>query len=166
MCISAATLMMVSAGLTVAGKLYEGYARNEAAQTEADQQRRAAAESEVAAVEEAKRIRAAGKRTQGAARAALAASGVKVDQGTSLLIDEDIGRRTEEDAYNTLLTGQRRSRSMNDSAKQSMQSGQNSLLASVMSAGASAAGGLAGWKSVKRDPFGDFYQRGTRGSGD
>lgn len=146
MCISAAAMMAVSTAMTVAGKLQEGAAQQEASNEQARQLAMQAGREQAAAEEEAKRIQKAGDRTAGAARAALAASGVMVDQGTSININEDIYKRASDDAYQTLLTGQRKASNLTANADQAIKSGQNAMTSSLLSAGASA---FSGWKGVK-----------------
>ena len=108
MCISAATMMAISAGVSVAGSLSQGLAQKRAGNEQARLAENQAAQQRDAAQAEADRIRRDGRRAQGAARAQLAASGISVQDGTALLIDEDINRRVEDDAMNLSLTGERR----------------------------------------------------------
>ncbi|TWT23605.1 hypothetical protein FQY83_02960 [Luteimonas marina] len=78
-------------------KNYNNYLANQA---EAD----ARAEAGAAQVE-AERIRKAGKKQRSEAIAALAASGVDVNSGTALVIDREIARGAEEDAFLTMAGG-------------------------------------------------------------
>lgn len=146
MCVSPGTLMAISTGVNVAGQLSRGIADSRAATADARAQELAAAQERDSAMAEAARIRKAGARASGAARAQLAASGVDVGAGTALLIDEDITSGAETDAEYTLLTGDRRARAYENSASQSRAKGRNAVAASVLGATAS---GLQGWKAIK-----------------
>lgn len=164
--------MAISAGVSVVGTLYKGQMEKEQADAQAREAQIQAAQTEAAAVEEAKRIRKAGDRQAGAARAALAASGVNVNEGTAVTIEDDITSRTEDDAMQTLLTGQRRSSAGFRQASMIQKRGDAAQTASFLEAGATAA---RGWKAVNdagglkfgmTDSLTNFYQRGTRGVGD
>lgn len=150
MCISAAAIMAISAGVTVVGTIAQGQAQKAAADAQAREYEDQAAAAQVAATEEAKRIRKAGERTAGAARAALAASGVVVDEGTGVNINEDIYRNSEQDAYNTLLTGKNQSGSLQRSAVQSRTAGSNAVTSSLLSAAGTGMQGYAGWKNAPK----------------
>jgi hypothetical protein len=106
--------------------------------------RRAGAETARGELQEAesaaKVIRRRAKETRAAAVAALAANGVDIGDGTSLLIDADIIQRGEEDARAALLTGKRR-------AKAAKEGGQVQGMQSLLQAG------------------GDFYNAWIRNTG-
>jgi hypothetical protein len=138
-------MMALSTGVSMVGQLQQGRAQKAAANAQATQDQLAAAQQQEQAQQEAGRIRRAGERTQGAARAQLAASGVRVDSGSALLIDEEIGMNSEQDAMNTLLTGQRRSDASMFSASQARARGSNAMSASVLGA---ISTGVQGWKGV------------------
>ena len=166
MAVTTGTMLAISAGVSAAGALAQGVAAKRAGDAQAARDEMAARQQQDAAGAEADRIRRAGERAKGAARAQLAASGIQVDTGSALLIDEDIGRRVEDDAFNTLLTGSRQAGAYRLSAAQSRASGRNALTASALGA---VSTGIQGWKGVsarQADPLGDFIQRGKRGSGD
>lgn len=154
------------------------------------QQRQAEADASVAtsqAMLQAKQIRAAGDRQRSAARADLASSGVVVGVGTSELIDKSINQNSEQDALASIYEGDTRANqirqtgtianyngSMSGAAAYTRadnleKAGKNAEKAGYLNAGASALSlvgqSARGWGS-KSDPIGDFYQRGTRGSGD
>lgn len=57
-------------------------------------------------------IRRAGQRQMGQARGALAASGVKVDEGSALDIQQQIQHDSEGDAFQALLEGSRKARGL------------------------------------------------------
>lgn len=139
-------MMAISTGVSVLGQIQQGQAKQEASNANAQEQATQAAQEQVAAQEEARRIRKAGEKQAGAARAALAASGVVVDQGSAININEDIYQRSESDAQQILLTGKRRSDALNRQSSQSINAGQNAVTGSLLSAGATA---LTGWKGVR-----------------
>lgn len=139
-------MMALSAGVSVAGQLAQGQAAKQAANAEARAAENLAAQQRDAAMQEASRIRKAGDRTRGAARAQLAASGIDVNSGTAVTIDGDITTNTELDAYNTLLTGERKSTSLQDSASIARARGSNAVSSSMLGA---VSTGLQGWKAVR-----------------
>lgn len=149
MCISAAMMMAISAGISVVGQIQQGQAQKAAADAQAREQEIAADQNRVAAQQEAARIRKAGERQAGAARAALAGSGIVVDQGSAMNINEDIYRGSESDAFNTLLTGERQTSSLMRSASQSRAAGDNAVTSSLLGAASTGARAYAGWKSVQ-----------------
>ena len=77
MCISAAAALAISTGVSVLGQVYQGQVTKQANDAKAQELSVAAEQSKVSAAEEAKRIRKAGEKTAGAARAALMASLVR-----------------------------------------------------------------------------------------
>lgn len=139
-------MMAISTGVSVAGQLQQGMANQRASNAEARTAENLAAQTRDAAMQEAKRIRLAGDRTRGAARAQLAASGIDVGSGTAVTIDGDIATNSELDAYNTLLTGDRKSTSLTDSAAISRARGKNAVSSSMLG---SISTGLQGWKAVR-----------------
>lgn len=150
MCISAAAMMAISTGVSVLGQLHEGQARKQAADAQALENDIAAAQEREAAKQEASRIRAAGDRQAGAARAALAGSGIVVDQGSAVNINEDIYRGAESDAFNTLLTGERRAGAYNRQAEMNRKAGDNAVTSSLLGSMATAGQGYSGWKGAKK----------------
>lgn len=150
MCISAAMMMAISAGVTVVGQIAQGQAQKQAANAQAREAENQAAAEQVAASEEAKRIRKAGEKTASAARAQLAASGINADMGSAVNINEDIYRNSESDAMNTLLTGQNRAGSYQRSANQSRIAGKNAQTASLLSTVGTVTQGYAGWKNAPK----------------
>jgi hypothetical protein len=144
--VTTGTMMAISTGLSVVGSLAKGVADRRAADVEARQSEHLAAQQQDQALQEAERIRRAGKRTQGAARAQLAASGIRVDDGTALVIDEEIGGESEKDAFNTLLTGKRQADASRASASMARARGRNAMTSSVLG---SISTGVQGWKGVK-----------------
>jgi hypothetical protein len=137
--------MALSTGLSMAGTLAQGVAQRRAADAEAQQMENIAAQQQDQAQAEAERIRRAGERTQGAARAQLAASGIVVDEGSAVLIDQEIGSTAEEDARMTLITGRRQADASRFSARRARARGANKQMESVLGA---VSTGLEGWKGI------------------
>jgi hypothetical protein len=148
MAVTTGTMMAISAGISMVGSLAQGVAARRAAAVEGAQMDNLAAEQRDAAEQEAERIRKAGKRQAGAARAQLAASGVVVDKGSAVLIDQEILGESERDAQMTLLTGKRQSRASSFAADQARAGGRNAMTGSVLGA---VSTGLQGWKGIKPD---------------
>jgi len=149
MCVSAAIAMAVSTGISVIGQLQQGQAQKQAKDAQAAEYDLQAQQEKVAAEQEAKRIRAAGEKTAGAARTALAGSGIVVDSGSGVNINEDIYAKSESDAYNTLLTGSNRVNSYGRSASMARAAGNDAVSGSLMSAIGTAGSAFAGWKGTK-----------------
>lgn len=140
------TLMLVAAGASAAGAIYTGIQNKEAADTNAEILRRQGEQEKDAAVAQAEKIRKAARAQAGAAKAALAASGVAIGEGTAVRINEQILEDAEKDAYSTILTGTRRQSAANDEAGFLRSQGNSAMTGSVLSAGATAAGGWARYK--------------------
>jgi len=148
MAVATGTMMAVMAGVSIAGQLAQGRAARKAAEADARMQEMQAAQMQDQAKQEAERIRRAADKTRSTARAQMAANGVRVDQGTALQIDEEIGFESEKDAQMTLLTGQRQGGAARFAAGQSRAAGRNAQNASVLGA---ISTGVQGWKGVKVD---------------
>ena len=144
------TAMLVGSTLLSAYGMYQqgqqGKAMNNYQAALEDQR---AAEERDAAKAEAEKIRNAKEIQRGAARAALAGSGVGVGDGTAVVIDQDIAQRYEEDAFTTLLNGNRRARSAGRQASMYRVAGKNAASEGLMGAGTTVLGGAmkyASWK--------------------
>lgn len=145
------TMMTVaSTAVSTLGALQQGqqqkaYANYQAAQADAD----AKAERDAAEIH-ADKIRKAARQQAGQARAAIAASGVDVGEGTPVDINSSIYSGAEEDAWSTILTGKSKSAQLNAQAQGLRISGDNAETASYFNAAGSALGGAAqiakGWK--------------------
>lgn len=131
--LAAASALMQGFSTLQQGRQAQKMANYEAKQADAN----AAAERGAAAVR-ADKIRKMGRMQRSSARAALAASGVAADEGTALVIDQQIGRDAEEDALNEIITGGRRGDALNTQAELSRISGSNARSASYLGAAGSA----------------------------
>ena len=116
------------------GQMDAGRAQQQAANFSADQDEIEAAQTRDAYRDQAEKIRRIGRAQASEAKAAYGASGVSIGSGTPVLINEQIDRDTESDAYNTILTGNRRADSLETQANMTRKSG-----ASAARAGQSAA---------------------------
>jgi hypothetical protein len=106
-----------------------------------------------AAKAQAEKIRRAGVAQRSQTQAALAASGVNINEGTALELQKDVIRNSEEDALMTLLSGERAQQSGDMEAGLLMQAGKNAstnarygMASTVLSTAGSVA---SGWKTLK-----------------
>lgn len=147
------TYAAVASTVVAAGSaIYTGMQASNAADTNAELARRQGVQDADAAVAQADKIRKAARAQAGAANAALAASGVSVGDGTPVRINEQIYQDSEQDAYNTLLTGSRAQRTANNQANVITAQGNAAMISGALNAGSSLlAGGAnyAKWKSTK-----------------
>lgn len=109
-----------------------GKAARGAAESQALQLGFQADAEDAAALETAKVIRRAGARQVSQAKAAYAGAGVKVGEGTAQLVENEIEQNVEHDAFQALLTGQRRANSMRTQADLARISGKVSQTAAEM----------------------------------
>ena len=150
------TMAVVAVG---AGAL-SAYGQMEAANAAADAQEAQgkamatqAGQEQDAANAQAERIRSAAKRQRAEAAAAFSASGVSVDAGTPLKIDQEIARGGELDALNTIISGGRESDTLTReaeafgrTAKATRKAGQMQAVSTLMSS-ASSASSASGWRA-------------------
>lgn len=147
-----AALLVASAAVSVVGSLSGARAARKANEASAEQEALYAAEVRDEAIVEARNTRRAGERTRGAARAAFAGSGVRVDDmGTVDTVDAQITRDYEQDAHMAILMGERKARAGLARAEQYRQAGRNATRAGwfdATSTALSAAGrmGFGGGK--------------------
>lgn len=147
------TYAAVASTVVAAGSaIYTGVQASNAADTNAELARRQGVQDADAAVAQAEKIRKAARAQAGAANAALAASGVSVGDGTPIRINEQIYQDSEQDAYNTLLTGSRAQRTANNQANVITAQGNSAMISGALNAGSSLlAGGAnyAKWKTTQ-----------------
>lgn len=141
MCISAIAMAAQAVGTVLQMK-----GAVQSAEFEATQLATQAVQEKIAAEQEAAKIRKAGEKQAGAARAALAAAGVDVGSGTAININEDIYSNSELDAQNTLLTGKRRAATLNEQGRQALKAGYGKSMTTLLS---SASNMASGWKSAQ-----------------
>lgn len=188
----AAYASMAGAAVTAVSAIQQGNAARRDAETQAQhnlamgdyQKRQAEADAAVQQSEaqlQARQIRQASERQRSDARASMAASGVLVSSGTAELIDRKINSNAEEDALMTIYQGDTRAAQIRqggkiaemngiNAANTATTRGKNAQTAGYVNAASSALSGFGkaanSWSSAaKTDPIGDFYRRGTTGSG-
>jgi hypothetical protein len=147
------TALLVSAAVSAGSAVVQGVQANKMGKY---QQAQAQADADAAAASarlEAGNIRKAGERQRSAARAALAASGVNVDEGTAELINTEITQNAEQDALTTIQTGGNRARMINAEGDLARIQGRNAQTAGILSAGSTALsagatyGRSRGWRA-------------------
>lgn len=106
-----------------------------------------------AAKQQAEKIQRAARRQKGAARAATAASGARIDE-FALSTETEIDALANEDAAMTILGGDRRARSLRASGRAARAAGRNDMMGSLFQAGGQAYGN---WKGAKQGPASSFH---------
>lgn len=151
---AAATLLQIAGGL-YAGATAAGQGQAAEAQSEVD----AAAEN-IAARDRAKKIRKLGRLQAGAARSALAASGIQVGGvGTPLVIDREIAQSVEDDAWAEILTGQSRAAALRREGQLLAEEGESQLYGSLIGAGATLLGSAG--EAEQKDRWKRMADEGT-----
>lgn len=143
------TLGTLGTVLSAAGAIKSGMDQQEGYNAQAQQTLNQAAYSADAAKAQAEKIRRAGRAQVGEAKASLAASGVKLGEGTALEIDKQITQNAEEDAFSALLSGNRTTAAAQEEAKLLGKAGSNAATNSVLGAAGTVA--QAGWKAYARE---------------
>lgn len=149
MCVTA---LVAATALSAGASLYSGYQQYEQGKFANEQAQADAMAREGAARVEAERIRSMTKKQQSAARAAYAGSGVAVDEGSALNINEDIAQRGEMDALTAIMQGRYDSASMRQQGKMAAYQGRQGAIAGAINAGATVASGAFkydNWKTGK-----------------
>ena len=144
-------LFLASAAASTVGTVMSGQAQQKQANAQAQQALNTAAYEADAYKQQAEKIRRAGKERVGESTAALAASGVKLGEGTPLELKKTTIQRSEEDAMTAILNGKR---SMSAGAEQADiygQAGKNAVTSSYLKAGGTVLGAAidykrGGWK--------------------
>lgn len=151
MCTGIELLMVASTGMSVMGQLSQGQAQKDMYAAQAQATVNDAAYRSDAATAQAEKIRKAGKAQIGEANASLAASGVKLGQGSALEVKKSIIQNSEEDALSAILSGKRTVAAADKEASMLNQAGDNAVTNSYMGAAGTvlSAGGnymRGGWK--------------------
>lgn len=145
-------LSAVSTGLSALSSLSKGQAQSDAAEYSARVAENEAAAKADAGRAHAEKVRLAYREQRARARTALAGSGVEVDEGSAVLIDQDITRRGEQDALSAILSGDREAESSRQMAEQQRYAGRNARRAGQLGAVTSVLDGGArigrGWKGI------------------
>lgn len=181
MCTGAEMLMLGATAMSANAQMQrgedlaqQGREREQAGNFMAEQARADAIAEREAAEVKAQKVRKAGAATQSSAKASLAASGVVATAGTAVKIQETIGRRSDEDALNEILYGERKAERLEQDADLAKLSGQRARAAgergqaasnmaafgSLFEGGSKVAGG---WKTSAKRPTGGSYMLATGG---
>lgn len=149
MCTGVEIAMLASAAVGTVGTIYSGMQQAEAADNQAQIAENNAAYEADAAKQQAEKIRRMAKAQRGEANAALAASGVKLGEGTALEVQKDITKRSEEDALSALLSGSRAIKSGDEQADMLRASGDAALVGSAVSVLSTGANAYGNWKRIQ-----------------
>ncbi|WP_439587492.1 hypothetical protein [Hydrogenophaga sp.] len=152
MCTGAEMLMMGGTAMGGFASSEQGKTQNALAQVDAAYERDAA-------TQQADRILRAARTQKGAARAATAASGARLDE-FSLGAEHEIDTLANQDAAMTILTGGRRAGTMERSGRMAKKAGDNKLNASLFRTGAQ---GYSNWKGAKKAATTQPFYDGTTG---
>lgn len=143
---------MMFAMMQVAGAVQQGQAANNAAQSDAMYAEASARESRQDAQGVAARVRREGATARGSTLAAVAASGVKVGEGSALEAERQVMEDYSRDEYMAILSGERRASGLQMEAGNRRRAGRDARRAGYINAGtslmASGAQGLkdSGWR--------------------
>jgi len=141
-------LLAAGTALAAGASIYGGIQQKSQADTQAELTQRQAAQDKDAAVAQAEKIRKAARQQQAEATANLAASGVSVGTGTPLRISNEIYKTAEQDAYQTILSGNRAYQSGVTQAGLLSSSGDAAMTGGILSgAGSLLSGASATYKS-------------------
>lgn len=143
------TALIVGAVMSAAGTAYSAYSQNEAGKDAAKLQNQQANMEREAAAAEASNVREKGKRLIGAQRAALAASGVKIDEGSGDALQQETARLTEQDALAVLKGGANRASLLNGQANISKKNASSALVAGGLDVASTAASGAAAYQKAR-----------------
>lgn len=144
---------IVSAVVAVGGTAYSAVASADAADEQAKLQEEQAKQEQAAAQTEAEAIREKGQRVASSQNAALAASGVKLDDtGSSAALLTETKNLAEKDALAAITTGNNRATLLNAQANISRDKGTASLISGGLSAGSTLLGSA------------NSFQKSTQGS--
>lgn len=149
---AAVAAAVAGAAVSVVGQAQQASQQKKMYRAQAQQVANQTAYRQDAAKAQAEKIRRAGIAQRSEAQAALAASGVKLGEGTPLELQRNIVRSSEEDALTALLNGKRVGQAGDMEAGMLMQAGKNAdtnakygIASTVLSTAGSVAGG---WKSA------------------
>lgn len=144
-------LILASGAMDAVGKLAGAKGSYDHANYEAEQLLADAEVSRGLAQVTAGKIRKAGAQTRKQARAAYGASGVSVDSGSALAVQEDIDRGAGEDALTELLSGSYRAASMEATASARRRAGRNAIAAGIGGAGRSLLNAAAEERKIQAE---------------
>lgn len=142
-------ILAVGTGLSVLGQIQQGQQQSAYYKAQAQQAEVNAAYARSDAQTQAEKIRRAGRRQVGETNAQLAASGVKLGEGTPLELTRETIQQSEQDAFAAILSGERGYTSSMTEANSMRTAGKNSVSNSILgSAGTIASGWYMGKKGA------------------
>lgn len=153
MCTGIEILALVGAGVSAVGTVMGGAQQKEQAEEQAALIKVEGEEEGRAARDRAGKIRKAGRMQAGAMRASLAASGVEVGgEGTPIVLEKQLARDVEDDAWAEILSGGNRASKLRYEAKALKRRGKDAFTGSLFEAGgtvlsAGANYGMGKWKT-------------------
>lgn len=152
MCDPVTAMMVAGTAMSVGGTIIQGQQQQDLANSQAAQASLEGAYRMDAAKVQAANIRKAGIKAKGTAKVTLAASGVKLGEGTALEVQKDITEMSEKDALTAILNGERAQSSAEYEAELLRAKGENAKTNSYFEAGSNvlAAGASykkGGWKT-------------------
>ena len=137
------------AAVTAVSAAYTGYTQRQNSKYQ-EKQAKADAEAQLARGRlEAERIRKEKEKAQSRARAAAAENGLDVNEGTSIVINDQIERDANYDANMAEITGYNSSQRLKAEASVHKSNAQSALIGGALgaaSSGVSAYGARGGWK--------------------
>lgn len=150
-------LLALTAVAGVAGTVMQGQAAKKQANASAQIALNDAAYESDAYKQQADKIRRAGKAQIGETNTSLAASGVKLGEGTPLELTKTIIQRSEEDALTSIMQGGRAKSSASAQAKMFGDAGKAAVTNSYVKAAGTVLGAAVdytrgGFNSVKKEP--------------
>lgn len=137
---------MVAAAAAVAGAAITGYSSYQNNKGMAEQAEADAEAQKARGRLEAERIRKEKEKTQSAARAALAENGLDVNEGTAVVINDEIELAANYDANMAEITGYNSSQRLKAEASQFKSNANTALAVGAANAVSSGAGAKGGWK--------------------
>lgn len=157
---TAAVVLVAAAAAGAYASIESGNQQKKMYKAQAQQASNEAAYRKDAAKAQAEKIRRMGALQKSEAKAALAASGVDVSEGTPLELQKSITQNSEEDALSALLGGKRASESAMAEASMLSQAGANAQKSGNMGAVTSVLGAAStyssGWKSTAKKPSSEY----------
>lgn len=141
------TALIASAVVGAGSALYSGYTQHQMGKAQEAQSNADAAAAEANGRLEAEKIRKQAAAVKSSAQAAAAENGLNVNDGVSTVINDQITRDSEEDAWLSILGAKDRGTRLRADGKAAAQAGRNAAVGSVLQAGGSA---LSGYSDVKK----------------
>jgi hypothetical protein len=142
-------ILAVGTGLSVLGQIQQGQQQADYYEAQAKQSEINAAYTRQDAMTQAEKIRRAGRRQVGETNAQLAASGVKLGEGTPLELTRETIELSEQDAFSAILSGERGYTQGMTEARSMRSAGRNAVSNSILgSAGTIATGWYLGKKGA------------------